>query len=410
MRHLAYGLGRLLSIAAFAAVVLASTPIGGRVEAQETSTGTPKLRINSPFAAPLWRAGVDDSETYVVTSSPYKAVTVWPLPDVSMRKTLRIPILDEQRKRAHAVAISPDGKAVATSVPPIAAGNGLPIAGTSKIYILNREDGAILNTIGKIPTRPQGLRFSPDGKYLAAVLSDGCGVRVWEVASVKLFGGDDDNYSLRGQPAPHCSTGGSALDADHLADTIGLEFARDGDDNDDDDIWFVTSGATGVRSYKKTADGISLVNFASPKQVGLEVPGDVDFSPDGSKLVVGERRDRTLKTPVYLRAAVLNSSDLSIARAPFEVTVKDLYAPNVLDISQNRNVQQLALEQVAWVNFEEDDEEFVFLGGVLPCKFLKKRLVQPPSSRRLSNASLAFHLRRAKTSSSFRLEPIPSWT
>ncbi|MCH9806878.1 MAG: caspase family protein [Alphaproteobacteria bacterium] len=351
-----------------------SVAISGSAAAQDPADlSKPDLRIESPFAAPLWRAGVDASETYVVTGSPYKAVTVWPLPDVSVRSTLRVPILDEQRKRAHGVAISPDGKTVATSVPPKAAKSGLPIAGTAKIYLLNREDGSVLRTIGKIPTRPQVLRFSPDGKYVAAVLSDGCGVRVWEASSGELFGGDDDNYSAPGKPALHCAKGGggAALNVDSLPDSIGLEFARE-----DGEIWFVTSGASGVRTYKKTAGGIAVIRFASPKDIGLEVPGDVDFSPDGSELVVGERRDRRLGTPVYLRAAVLKSADLSQSRKPFEVTAKQLVSAKVLDVAQNPPAQSAALEQVAWVNFEDDEEEFVYLGGVLPCRFVKQRLIE----------------------------------
>ena len=161
------------------------------------------------------------SERYVVSSSPYKAVNVWPLDDLQSKSILRVPIRKEQRKRAHGVAISADGKLVASSVPPRAASNGLPRSGTAKIYLLDRKNGEQLAQIKGIATRPQALRFSSDGKYLAAVLSDGCGLRVWKAPSWQLFYSDDQDYGGGDQ----CTLTGKALDVDLKPDTTGLAFS-----------------------------------------------------------------------------------------------------------------------------------------------------------------------------------------
>ena len=334
--------------------------------AAEPQKAKPTLRINSPFAATLWRLDVDTSEQYVVSSSPYKAVSVWPLRDLQSKSILRVPIRNEQRKRAHGVAISPDGKLVASSVPPRAASNGLPISGTAKIYLLDRKSGAQLAQIEGIATRPQALRFSTDGKYLAAVLSDGCGLRVWQAPDWKPFFSDDKDYG----GGDHCAQTGKALDVDTLPDTTGLAFAKN-----NANLWLVTSGDSGVRSYGLDGGQAKRLNFAKPVALKLERPGDVTFSPDGSKLLVGDRRNRSLEGAVYLRVAVISTDDLKIVRKPFTINEDHLKHPAYLDRKQNADANQTSLEQVAWVK-TEDDEEWVFAGGVFWCTFVNPDLIQ----------------------------------
>ncbi|MCP4933724.1 MAG: hypothetical protein GY927_05830 [bacterium] len=333
--------------------------------AVEPQKAKPTLRINASFAATLWRLDVDASEQYVVSSSAYKAVNVWPLDDLQSKSILRVPIRKEQSKRAHGVAISPIGKLVASSVPPRAANNGLPLSSTAKIYLLDRKSGEQLAQIDGIATRPQALRFSPDGIYLAAVLSDGCGLRVWKAPDWKLFYSDDKDYGGGDQ----CTATGRALDVDAKPDTTSLAFSKN-----NDKLWLVTSGDSGVRTYGLKGNQAIRLAFAKPGELELERPGDVSFSPDGSKLLIGDRRNRALDGAVHLRVAVISVDTLKVARKPFAISEDHLKHPAYLDRKQNADANQTSLEQVAWVK-TEDDEEWVFVGGVFWCTFVNPDLI-----------------------------------
>jgi Caspase domain/WD domain, G-beta repeat len=340
-----------------------------------SQTAKPTIRINSPFASTLWRLDVDAGENQVVSSSPYKAVTVWPLQDLTSRKILRVPIRKEQRKRAHGVAISPDGLMVATSTPPLSANNGLTISGAAKIYILKRKDGEPVTVLKNIPTRPQALRFSPDGNYLAAVLSDGCGVRIWNTKDWTVFFADDAGYDNASGIAPHCSGTGKALDVDAHPDTTGIEFS-----NSNKILQLVTSGDTGIRRYMLLSSGVQLTGYASPKAIGLERPGDITFSPDKTKLLIGDRRNRALDGPIRLQVAILSTSTLLPVRKPLTIGTDHLMHVAFLDRKQNKDANQTSLEQVAWLK-TEDDEEFIFAGGVFWCTYARPDLlVSEPSS------------------------------
>jgi hypothetical protein len=127
----------------------------------------------------------------------------------------RVPLRPEQFKRAHAVAISPNGELVAYSVPPLPAEGGSFWPGTSVVYVLRRGTGEIVQVLNRssddIVTRPQAMRFSPDGELLAAVLSSGCGLRVWSTRRWELIAHDDRGYGGDAdENADRCCRGGNA--------------------------------------------------------------------------------------------------------------------------------------------------------------------------------------------------------
>ena len=334
----------------------------------------PALRLNSPFAATLWQLGVDASETYLVSASAYKAITVWPLPEPGARKTLRLPLRAEQRKRAHGAAISPDGGLIAASVPPLADDAGLPLSGTARIHVLERRSGRRAALLDGLASRAQALAFSPDGAYLAAVLSDGCGLRLWRAGDWKLIYRDDAGHGGAGDGAAHCAGSGGAAPVDALPDTTGLAFARAGTG-----LRLVTSGDTGLRTYQVEAGGVRRLHWRRPPDLGLERPGDVAFSPDGTRLVVAERRDRTRPGPVHLRVQRFSFDNLEPIGAPLAVLPEHLRHPGFLDPKQNRDILQASLAQLAWVHSEDDDEDWIFAGGVFWCAFAApERLLTEP--------------------------------
>lgn len=366
----------VLSLLLLGALILTQPQLA--LAAPDVAAKPPSLRIDSPFASPLWRADIDPTETYVVTGSAYKAATVWPLPDLTVRQTLRVPIRAEQRKRAHAVAISPDAAVVAMAVPPLADPNGLPRAGTGRIYLVDRVTGAIGRIIEGLPTRPQEMRFSPDGTALAVVLSDGCGVRLFARDDGRLMFQDDEGYAGEGADNRHCAAAVPAttgVNVDRLPDTFGVAFARGAERERNGSIWFVTSGVTGLRAYGR-GDGqaVERVAVARPDALGIEQPADVVFSPDGDQLLVADRRDRKLQGPVRLRAVLVSPDTLAPIGRTIEITRDHLESGGALDTRQARH---FAIEQVAWVRSDADpDEAFIYVGGIIPCQAIAPSLIR----------------------------------
>jgi uncharacterized caspase-like protein len=324
------------------------------------------LVINDPFAAPLWRVDVDPAEKYIVTGSPAKAAAVFAIDDAMQSDLLRAPIRKEEMQRAHAVAISPDARLTAYAVPPLRDGKGFARPGTAVIYLMERESGRIVEAIRKdVVTRPQALRFSPDGLYLAASLSDGCGLRVWRTEDWGLAASDDDGYG-GGEP---CCPAGAGGDCDSLPDTPDLAFSPAGADS----VSLVTSGGTGLRIYSVTSDGIQLVAKKSASEIGLERPGGAVFSPDGAKLAVADARQPGTGNKVRLQVAVLDAKSLSPLGEPLAVPEYALLSPAYLDPKQVPAGDQMSLNRVAWI--EANGETLIFAGGMLWCQIVHSSLI-----------------------------------
>jgi DNA-binding beta-propeller fold protein YncE len=316
----------------------------------------PSLVLNDPFAAPVWRIDVDAGENHIVAGSPAKAATVWSLDDPAAPELLRVPMRDEEKQRAHAVAISPDGKRVAYSVPPLLDA-GKPKPGTSVIYILERGSKRIETQITGVATRPQALRFSPDGTQLAATLSDGCGLRVWNTADWSLTGDQD-----AGAETACCAANATAIDCDPLPDTPGLAWAKSAAG----EPVIVTSGDTGVRVFKTSSGGVSLLASKSPADLSLERPEGVAVSPDGNRLAVADARVRGTSDTVKLQVAILDLATLAPARPPLTLPDSAVLSPSLLNAKQTPAADQMSLNRVAWS--EVDGVDTIYAAGVTWCQ------------------------------------------
>ncbi len=358
-----------MEISGLGAYLILALVAGALPNSSNNETGSvdkPALVINDPFAAPLWRIDVDASENHIVTGSPAKAAAVFAIDDISQFDLLRVPIRKEEMQRAHAVAISPNARLTAYAVPPLRDSKGFARPGTAIIYVMERESGRIVEAIRKdVATRPQALRFSPDGLYLAASLSDGCGLRVWRTEDWGLAAADDDGY---GGGGPCCPPGASG-DCDSLPDTPGLAFSPTGTGS----VSLVTSGGTGLRLYSVTSDGIQLVAKKSAREIGLERPEGAVFSPEGAKLAVADARQRGTGNQVRLRVAVLDANSLSPLGEPLAVPEHALLSPAYLDPKQVPAGDQMSLNRVAWM--EADGETHIFAGGMLWCQIVHPTLI-----------------------------------
>lgn len=326
----------------------------------------PALILNDPLAAPLWRIDVDAEGQHLVSSSLAKAVSVWGLETFEEPETIRLPLRDEEQQRAHAVAITPDGKRMAAAVPPLREANGFAKPGTAVIYILDRASGRIETSITGIATRPQALRFSPDGTQLAATLSDGCGLRVWNTADWTLAGGDDEGYG--GASGACCPASPSAIDCDPFPDTPGLVWATlDGGQA------VITSGDTGVRLYKATSTALDRVAAKSPDQIGLERPEGVAVSPDAARIAVADARIRGKSANVKLQVAILTLGSLEPAQQPLTLPAQSVLSPALLDTKATPGADQMALNRVAWMSGDSGD--LIYAGGLTWCQIADPGLV-----------------------------------
>ena len=360
-------IGKFRSFSVRSLILAAALLPGAAPYAQQHDLpGAPQLRINDPFAAPIWRIDVDARETFVVSGSADKAATVWSLEDAEKADIHRVPLRKEERQRAHAVAISPNGKLIAYGVPPRAGKDGWPETGTGLIYVLKRINGEIIHRIADLPTRAQALRFSPDGVYLAATLSNGCGLRVWAVANWSLVGADDVDYGGGETPGDLCRSAGPR-ERDGLPDTPGLAFHPSGEGG----VWLITAGDTGIRTYQRKGDGIALSLHKRPERLGVERPDGIAISPDGTRLAIGDRRHRGRKEPIRLQVKLFDLATLEPVGAPLSVDGDALMHPAFLDPQQVPGADQMSLNRLAWG--EAEGEEWLFAGGTLWCQIAARK-------------------------------------
>ena len=189
------GFARTLSRLAFALALL----LAPRAVAQDVPPQQPQLIIDPGMhTAPIARIGVDAACSLLATGSGDKTVRLWRLPQGKLLTTLRPPIGPGNGGKIYAVALAPDGSWVA------AAGWDArwAVTGEHFVYLFQAATGAVSTRLGPLPNVVDHLAASPDGRFLAAVLWGGNGVRVWErtgaglaewrlIAEDKNYGGKD---------------------------------------------------------------------------------------------------------------------------------------------------------------------------------------------------------------------------
>jgi WD40 repeat protein len=256
----------------------------GVARADEPPT-KPILRIETGMHSGLIKdLAVDTAETFFATCSLDGTVRVWDLASGELQKTLRVPYGPDCA--LYSLSISPDGKQIATG------GTAGYIWDKSVgIYLFDRVSGKIARRFTGLPNATQSIRFSPDGKYLAAGLAGDDGLRVIRVADGVVV----------------------AEDKDYNADCVDVTFRADGS--------LAASGLDGmVRLYSP-----DFKLQIRKKMVGGTHPHGLAFSPDGNKLAVGFGDTKSVN--------VLAVKDLSL-----------LYAP----VTDNVKLPFAAFDEVAW--------------------------------------------------------------
>ncbi len=125
--------------------------------------------------ATLTAQAVDAEGRYAVTGGFDRTVRIWSVADGKLLRTIFIPVGPDPVGVIFAVAISPDGSTIA------AGGYTERLSGPpTVIYLFDRESGALVRRIGGLPNVVYFLTFSPDGRYLAAMLGGANGLRVFD--------------------------------------------------------------------------------------------------------------------------------------------------------------------------------------------------------------------------------------
>jgi WD40 repeat protein len=176
----------------WAALVLMLAAPAGPACSQPLPPTEPIPRIEAGMHnAPIRRIGVDASCRLMVTGSEDKTARLWALPEQGvgapkLLHVLRVPIGPGHDGKIFAVALSPDGRFVA-------AGGWNRSGGDHWVYVFDAATGKLIRRLGKLNNVILHLTWSADGRYLAATLGGGEGLRVWETAGWSLVG-YDRNY------------------------------------------------------------------------------------------------------------------------------------------------------------------------------------------------------------------------
>ena len=267
-----------------------------RARATEQRPETPQLELTSPFSGTP--KSLDGSATgeFLITTTSSGILTLWSRFSQNswQRQVIHPPPRHEYATGGYYGAISPDGDTIAFAVPPLSDVNGGYQRDTARIYIIDRASLQLITFFSAgISTRITGLRFSPDGRRLGAVLAGGCGVRIWthrqwtnSARDQEPDFSDDDGYGGADGVSACCAG----------ADTSACEAFPKGTDvlftglTGDSSPWLITLSETGLRTYTFSNDRPRRAEsgLLTPKDMRLERPGRMALSPDQTMLAVGD--------------------------------------------------------------------------------------------------------------------------
>ena len=265
----------------------------------------PVVRVESGTHTGAIRALATDADNrYLVTAGADKTIRLWSQPQGQLLKTLRPPIGDKNEGRMDAIAISPDGSRIAAGGDTCRSYEEFYC-----LYIFDAASGAIVKRVTGFPQGITALDWSADGALLAVGLWNTGGVRVIRTSDWAETGADH-NY---GEWVTSLHFDGKG----HLATA-----SWDGE----------------VRLYAHDAKGTNSLKLMAKKATSeFELPGQpswayryfgkprgLRFSPDGSKLAVGQ---------------TVGANWVTVMAAD---TLKTLYVPTTIGL------QAIGIQNLAW--------------------------------------------------------------
>ncbi len=128
----------------------------------------------------------------VLSTSDDGSARLWEDEGGTLVKTYRVPAGAGNEGQLYSGALSPDLQWVAVS-----GWTGVAAEGSPSLFVYSRQRGALHRRLPRLPGIPQQVLFSPDGKWLVAILGGDQGVRAWRTSDWKLIATDAD-YHGRG--------------------------------------------------------------------------------------------------------------------------------------------------------------------------------------------------------------------
>jgi len=235
--------------------LLALLMAGGAVPALAAEPTTePLLRLETGMhTAAIKRIATDSAGRWAVTASDDKTARVWEVASGRQVAVLRPPQDAGDEGKLYAVAMSPDGNAVA-----VAGWTGWDWEKKVSIYLFDRASTRLLRRIQGLPEVIHYLAYSPDGRWLAAGLGGKNGIRLFDAAS----------GAERGR------------DADYGDDSYRVHFSSDS-------RRLVSTSYDGQVRVHAVGEQGSLRLLKAAKLAGGSRPFAARFSPDGKRIALG---------------------------------------------------------------------------------------------------------------------------
>ena len=226
----------------------------------------PQLRVETGMHTTLIRRVLPDiSRNRLITCSDDKTVRVWQMPEMRLISVLRVPIDAGHEGQLYAIAVSPDGRTVATG-----GWTGWTWDRKASIYFFDILSGELFRRLGGFGNVINALAWMPDGEHLCVGLQGYAGFRVLRLKDGKVI----------------------SADTQYKDDLMDMDISRKGR--------IVTTALDGfVRLYNR-----QFKLIGRRKVPGGKKPVSVRFSPDAETIAVG-----FIDVPTI---SVISAQDLSL--------------------------------------------------------------------------------------------------
>jgi WD40 repeat protein len=250
-------------------IVLAAIFFMGLVGSAQAQPSDPILRLEvGTHHASVFSLALDPADRFLVTGSEDKTVRVWDLSGGGkLLRTMRPPVGPWEQGHIFAVALSGDTGTVACG-----GRTGTPQQKDGCVYLFDRVSGDLTRRLGGLPGWVQGLAYTTDARFLAAVTGEGGGRADW--SSLRLYRLPD--YAVAAEDKDYgdfVKTVVSDPAGSRIATACYDGFIR---------LYDLSSLADPTASSPRTLSPVSKIRLP-----GSERPWGLAFSPDGTRLAVG---------------------------------------------------------------------------------------------------------------------------
>jgi WD40 repeat protein len=173
-------------VAAAAAAIVALALVASVPATAAAQTTAPVLRVETGMHTTLIRRVVVDApRNRLITASDDKTVRLWQMPEARLLNVLRVPMDSGHEGQLFALAVSPDGKTVAT-----AGWTGWDWEGQGSIYLFDVATGDLIKRFSGLNETVSAMVWTPDGQYLAVGLQSRGGFRVLRADTGQVVAND----------------------------------------------------------------------------------------------------------------------------------------------------------------------------------------------------------------------------